>query len=128
MLREKRVYFIEAKTSYSKPVEENSADEEKKKLYRKAIQDVVEKMRHSLELFGAILLNRYSQKGIPDALKNANTSDIRLILVIKNADKTWLAPLNERLHKELRAEMSIWNIPDFIVLNEELARKKHFII
>ena len=128
LLRAKRVCFIEAKMSYPNPLLENSSDEEKKKLYRRDIQDIVEKMRHSMELFGNILLNRYSQEGISDALKNASTFEIRLILVIKNADKSWIVPLQDLLRKELRAEMSIWKIPDFIVLNEEQARKKHFII
>lgn len=128
LLRANRVYFIEAKKSYPNPIAGNSSDEEKKKQYREDIQDIVGKMRHSLELIGNILLKRYSQEGIPDALKHANMSEIRLILVIKNAKEAWIPPLQDLLRKEFRAEMNIWKIPDFIVLNEEKARKKHFII
>ena len=45
-----------------------------------------------------------------------------------NADKSWIVPLQDVFRKELKAEMHIWKIPDFIILNEEQARKKHLII
>ena len=85
-------------------------------------------MRHSLELYANILLSRYSQDGLSDEMKCTESSEMRLILVIKNAEKSWLSPLQDIFRKELRAEMRIWGIPDFIILNEDMARKKHIII
>ena len=85
-------------------------------------------MRHSLELYASILLNRYSKDGISDEMKNLESLEMRLILVIKNADKSWIVPLQDVFRKELKAEMHIWKIPDFIILNEEQARMKHLII
>ena len=79
-------------------------------------------------MYANILLNRYPQDGISDEMKRVESLEIRLILVIKNADKSWLVPLQDVLRKELRAEMHIWGIQSFIILNEELARKKHFIV
>lgn len=35
---------------------------------------------------------------------------MRLVLVIKNADKSWIIPLQEKFRKELNAEMRIWKI------------------
>ncbi len=126
LLRANRLCFIEAKKSYPDPI--RGTMNEKKEQYYKDIKEIAEKMRHSLELYASILLNRYSQDGISDEMKNIENLEIRLILVIKNADRSWIVPLQDVFRKELKAEMHIWKIPDFIILNEEQARKKHFIV
>lgn len=54
--------------------------------------------------------------------------NMRLILIAKNAEIAWLDPFRDKFRKELRKEMRIWKIPDFIILNEEQARKKQFIL
>lgn len=118
--------FIEAKRSYPDPIE--GTKDEKKEQYYKEIKEIVEKMRHSLNLYASILLNRYSQDGVPDEMKSTGTFEMRLILVIKNAKKSWIPTLHDIFRKELNAEMRIWKIPDFIVMNEEMARKNHLII
>lgn len=127
LLRANKLYFVEAKQSYPNPANVSSS-EERKKQYHEDIQEVVEKMRHSLELYASILLNKHSQEGISDAMKNMKELQLKLVLIIKNADISWIAPLQDVLRKELRAELRIWKIPDFIILNEEMARKKHFIV
>lgn len=127
LLRTNKLYFVEAKQSYPNPTNVCSS-EERKKQYHEDIQEIVEKMRHSLELYASILLNKHSQVGISDAMKNMKELELKLVLVIKNADISWIAPLQDVLRKELRAELRIWKIPDFIILNEEMARKKHFIV
>lgn len=127
LLRSNRLCFIEAKTNYPDPIN-GCSSEEKNERFREDIKKIVEKMRHSLELYASILLNRYPKDGISDEMKKIESLEIRLILVIKNADKSWLVPLQDIFRKELKAEMHIWKIPDFIILNEELARKKHLII
>ncbi|OKZ82651.1 MAG: hypothetical protein BHW06_10710 [Clostridium sp. 44_14] len=96
--------------------------------YQEYIQEIVEKMRHSLNLYANIVLKRYSQDGMPDQLKDAENLNMRLILIAKNAEIAWLDPFRDKFRKELRKEMRIWKIPDFIILNEEQARKKQFIL
>ena len=127
LLRDDRLCFIEAKTNYPDPIN-GCSSKEKNERFREDIKKIVEKMRHSLELYASILLNRYPKDGISDEMKKIESLEIRLILVIKNADKSWLVPLQDIFRKELKAEMHIWKIPDFIILNEEQARKKHLII
>jgi hypothetical protein len=85
-------------------------------------------MRHSLNLYANIVLKRYSQDGMPDQLKDAENLNMRLILIVKNAEIAWLDPFRDKFRKELRKEMRIWKIPDFIILNEEQARKKQFVL
>lgn len=125
LLRSNKLFFIEAKRSYPDPIGGIAKDE---KQYYTDIKEIAEKMRHSLQLYANIVLNRYSQDGVSEGMKNAESLEIRLILVIKNADKSWIVPLQDVFRKELNAEMRIWKVPDFIILNEEMARKKHFIV
>lgn len=119
--------FVEAKTSCPNQITANSSEEKKIK-YQEYIQEIVEKMRHSLDLYANIVLKRYSQDGMSDQLKDAEKLNMRLILIVKNAEIVWLDPFRDKFRKELRKEMRIWKIPDFIILNEEQARKQHFIL
>lgn len=121
-----KLFFIEAKKSCPNQIDANSSEEKKIK-YHEYIQEIVEKMRHSLDMYANILLKRYSQDGVSDQLKDVENLEMRLILVVKNAERSWLDPFRDKFRKELRKEMQIWKIPDFIILNEEQARKKHFI-
>lgn len=127
LLRANKLCFIEAKESYPDPITGCSSDERKEQ-YHKDVREIAEKMQHSLELYANILLKRYSQEGVPELMRNVEKLEMRLILVIKNADASWIVPLHDVFRKELRAEMQIWKIPDFIILNEEQARKKHLIV
>ena len=125
LLRSNKLLFIEAKKSYPDPINGIIKDENR---YNTDIKEIVEKMRHSLDLYANILLNRYAQDGVSEEMKNIENLTIRLVLVIKNADKPWIIPLQEKFRKELYPEMHIWKIQDFIILNEEQARKKRLIV
>lgn len=125
LLRSNKLLFIEAKKSYPDPINGIIKDENQ---YNTDIKEIVEKMRHSLDLYANILLNRYAQDGVSEEMKNIENLTIRLVLVIKNADKSWIIPLQEKFRKELYPEMHIWKIQDFIILNEEQARKKRLIV
>lgn len=125
LLRSNKLLFIEAKKSYPDPINGITKNKEQ---YYKDIKEIVEKMRHSLDLYANILLNRYTQDRISEEMKNIKNIQIRLVLVIKNADKSWIIPLQEKFRKELYPDMHIWKISDFMVLNEEQARNKHLII
>lgn len=127
LLRSNRLMFIEAKRSHPDPVSD-ATTAEKKEQYHKDVKAIAEKMRHSLELYASILLGKHSQEGLSDKMKDIKDLEMRLILVIKHADKEWIVKLQEVFREELRAEMRIWKIQDFFVLNEELARKKYLII
>lgn len=125
--RGKKLYFIEAKKSCPKQIVA-STEKEKKEKYEQYIQDIVLKMKHSLMLYSNIVLQRYPMDGVPEALRDLSEADARLVLVVKNAKKEHLAPFQDVFNKELKDEMRIWNIPCFMVINEETAKKKHFIL
>ena len=127
LLRENKLYFIEAKKSCPKQIAADT-EEEKREKYKQYIQGIILKMKHSLMLYSNIILRRYSMDNVPEALRDLSKADVRLILVVKNAEKEWLAPFQDIFNKEMRDEMLIWNIPSFMVINDEIARKKHFIL
>lgn len=74
--------FVEAKKSCPNQIAVNSSNEKKIK-YHEYIQEIVEKMRHSLNLYANILVKRYSQEGVSEQMKNVKDLDIRLVLVVK---------------------------------------------
>ena len=123
------LYFIEAKASCPNQITADSAEEMREK-YNEYITDITDKMRHSLALYANILLKRHNTDGIPNGFLETDLSakQIKLVLVVKNAQDDWLIPLKEKLDKELKRESRIWNFTDFYVINEESARKKHFVI
>lgn len=127
LLQGKRLCFVEAKKSCPNQITAETPNEKRIK-YNQYIQDIVEKMKHSLEIYANILLNRYALDEVPIQMRNIKDFDIRLVLVIKNAQIDWLVPFRDKFTKELKNEMRIWKIQNFIVLNEEQARKKNFIL
>jgi hypothetical protein len=127
LLRSNKLFFVEAKKTCPNQLTADS-DDKIVDNFNDYICKITEKMRHSLELYSNILLERYSQQGVPEQMKSISEKEICLVLVIKNAKLDWLISLRDKIAKELRKEMQIWKIPSFCVLNEEQARKKHFII
>lgn len=127
--RGKKLYFVEAKKSCPKQLAADTPEEKVDK-YNKYIYDIAMKMRHSLTLYSNILLERYETEGVPELLKEKDMSDleIRLVLVVKNAEKEWLAPFQDVFRNVLQDELRIWKIPSFSIINEATARDKHFII
>lgn len=86
--KERKLYLIEAKTSCPNQITADS-NEEKIAKYQAYIDEITIKMRHSLELYSNILLNRYSCDGVPEPLRRTDLSDVelRLVLVVKTAEK-----------------------------------------
>lgn len=127
--RSNKLYFVEAKKTCPKQIEADTSEEKRRK-YKEYINDIALKMRHSLALYSNILLERYDSEGIPELLREKNLSglEIRLVLVVKNAEKEWLVPFQDVFRNVLQDELRIWKIPSFNVINEETARNKHFII
>lgn len=123
------LYFVEAKKTCPKQIEADTPEEKRRK-YTEYTHDIALKMRHSLALYSSILLGRYDPVGIPQPLRERDLSklEIRLVLVVKNAEKSWLIPFQDVFRNILQDELRIWRIPGFSVINEETARRKHFII
>ena len=133
--RGKKLFFIEAKSSCPRHVRENMTDtdrQEKQGKYQAFIQEIVAKMKHSLTLYGNILLQRYTQENLPEEMSDTNLSNVQiyLILVIKLKNGNWKPEpeLQDDLRNCLRDELRIWKIRYLVVMNEETARKKNFII
>lgn len=129
------LYFFEAKQSCPRQIMKDIPDnekEEKKKRYDEFIQEIVLKMRHSLSLYGNILLKQYSQDKVPEKLVNPDLSNtqISLVLVINPQEGDWEPEpeLRDDLQLHLKDEMKIWKIQSLFVITPQQARKKHFII
>lgn len=129
LLRDHAIYFIEAKTSNPKETDEDTPADKIQK-YHEYIEDVVDKMKHSVSLYAGILLRRHDSGGVPEKLMSYDLSGkkIKLVLVVKNAKKEWLIPLQEKLWSTLGAFRVLWNIDGFYAINESTAREKHFVI
>ena len=126
--RDSKLFFVEAKASCPKQITADTPEEKKEK-YDEYIQDIVLKMRHSLTLYSNILFQRYETEGISETLRQTDMSalEIVLVLVIKEAEKEWLIPFQDKFRRELKEEIRIWK-SSLIVMNEATARAKHFII
>lgn len=129
LLRGRTIYFIEAKTSKPKEITANSETEKREK-YKSYITEIITKMKHSVSLYASILLERHDQVDIPEKHREQKLSDkeIKLVLVVKNAEVEWLIPLQDTLRSELRVFCSIWKIRNMFVINEMSARKKHLVV
>lgn len=134
LLRDDILFFVEAKSSCPRQIVkkyETDDIEEKKQKYNEYINEIVLKMRHSLSLYGNILLRRYSQDNISCNLLNPDLSktEIKLILVI-NTKSCWEPDpeLQDDLNQQLADVMKIWNIKRFLVLSDKVARKKSLIL
>lgn len=133
--KDKKIYFFEAKSSCPRQVVEDIPEdkkEEKKNAYDRFIEEIVLKMRHSLSLYGNILLKRYSQDKVPEKLADPDLSNaqIYLVLVINPQNGDWEPEpeLRDDLQRHLKDEMRIWNIRSLSVITPQQAREKQFII
>ena len=129
LLRDKNLFILEAKTSCPNYNSYHDSTEKEAK-YNEYINSICCKFRNSLNLYINIILNRYEQKELSSKLKNVDYSDIDFIfiLVVKNAELTWLSHYQDVLKRELNEEMKIWKIKNLLVINEAIAREKKFII
>jgi len=126
--RNQEILIVEAKKTCPNYIDRYTTDVNELK-YREYVCDIAQKMRHSLALYASILLKKQEQDQMPDALKIADLSDVslRLILIVKNAEKAWLVPYVDVFRKELHDVMKIWKITNFLVITEEMAREKKLV-
>ncbi len=128
LLKNKKILFVEAKKSCPNSEKQEETGERTAK-YHAFISEITEKMRHSLALYGAMLSGRRSMEEVGDDIREANreTTEIVLVLVVKNASMDWLKNYADVFREQLRPEMRIWNVQSFQVINEEKAREKGLI-
>jgi hypothetical protein len=110
------VYFIEAKSSSPQPGNEKD--------FSAFINDISEKIRHSVDLFFALVVKRIEDANheFPVHFQKADYSDINItaLLVINGHQKEWLPPLKDALTQQLKRVIKTWNVK-IAVLNHELA-------
>lgn len=128
LLRGTSLYFIEAKTSCPKQVS-GGMPEDKAVKYNEYIRDMVDKVRHSVSLYASVLLYIRESEGVPAGLmkKDLSKKNIKVLLVIKDAEETWLEPLQLKLNRELAKERRIWGFSLFVI-NAQMARRKALVI
>lgn len=121
--------FVEAKRSLPEDMAAES-EEAAIKLHRDFIEEIVLKVKHSLQLYSAILLHKYEQDGVSQELRKNNLKDreFRIVIIVKTARPERLPIYADIFRKELNAEMRVWRMQTIILLNEEQARKKKFIV
>lgn len=129
LMRSGDLCFVEAKSSCPNAILADTIEEKREK-YNAYIDDIADKMRHTLALYANILLKRHEAAGVPDNLLETDLSSakIKLVLVVKNSRSEWLMPLKDKLSKVLKSESKLWKLDDFYVINEETARRKRFVV
>lgn len=121
-----KLKVVEAKTS--SPCCDNNVDD-----YNAYINDIVEKFQNAVSIINSCVVGRRSDifREFPAPMQKADYKSIyyRLLLLIKNCNEEWMAPLVDDLRKHLRPFLKCWNIKadDFMILNEDLARQKGII-
>ena len=129
LFKENALYFIEAKKSCPNQISADTAIEKVEK-YHEYIADITNKMRHSLALYANILLKRHDCTGVPPSLLETDLTgkELKLVLVVKNAQPQWLIPLSEKLNRVLNPETGIWKCSRIFVINEATARDMHLVV
>lgn len=124
------IIFLEAKKTCpnEKNMRETSKKEEKFEQYYNSI---VEKFTDSLQVYLAAVFHRcdiYPEEIGEHLIKtdNFHAKEICFVLVIKEADTSWLAGPKAILENRLLALRKIWDIR-ILVLNYELAKKYNLI-
>lgn len=127
--RDKNIIFLEAKKSC--PNENNMHNTpEKKKKFEDYYSSITQKFTESLQVYLAAVLNRYEEPSeVGDNLRrieNYREKEMLFVLVVKNADISWLSGPKAILENRLLSLRKIWKIK-VLVLNYELAKKKGLI-
>lgn len=117
--------FLEAKSSC--PNAENKDETElKQKKYEAFFTEITDKFVDSLNMFAVTALGRNNDYvDEENFIKNKRTYEnigIKLILVVANAEESWLQGPKAELERRLLRVRKIWNA-DVLVLNKKMAQK-----
>lgn len=114
-----RLLFIEVKTTAPKDL-------------TTYLQEIHLKLIHTLLMFLGIIYGRpFSDKTtLPPNLLPLNIGGIAIVpvLIVKQHQKDWLGPLADKIRKYIRGTKKAYCMDDILVLNEDSARKRGFII
>lgn len=126
---ENSIVFLEAKTRCPNTANRDESEEKEDK-FEEYYSSVTEKFVDSLQIYLASVLHRYQDTSeVGEALlMEDGMKEIRLkfVLVVKNAEISWLAGPLAELKARLLPLRKIWNI-EVAVLNEELAQEYKLI-
>ena len=114
-IKRPQILIIEAKTTAPREFEDY-------------ICQICEKFTHTLILFTAIYLERHKAI-VPLPLQDIPLEQVEFlfVLVVKNYQKEWLPPLQDKLNLSLKPLLKTWNLSKVLVMNEEIAREKKLI-
>lgn len=130
LMRSSKLLFVEAKTTI-RDIYTDDSDEYRLKNYNRYVDDIVEKMCHSLSLYISIHIARQKQTGVPLSFLENDLSNTKFqfVLVVKNeSDEIALQRIKEKINYAIKTNMRIWKLEQVWVINEEKARQKGFII
>ncbi len=120
---ENSIMFLEAKKSCPN-VAHWYESEEKEQSFEEYYSSITEKFIASFQIYLAVILKKYQDTSeVGERLQTVNgMKDIHLkfVLVVKNAEDTWLAGPLAELKARLLQIRKIWGV-EVAVLNEELA-------
>lgn len=121
--KEENILLIEAKRTC--PNRANRDDsEEKQKKYEEYYADVTEKFIDSINMLAATALGRNGQsESVGDSIFQTSTyaeSGIKFVLVITDAEESWLGGPKAELELRLFRYRKIWKA-DVVVLNKKMA-------
>lgn len=135
LLRDDKLFLVEAKESCPRAVREGYPEGEKEKQlknFQDFITEITTKMRHTLELYGSVLLNRQPQDSLSELMreKGLHVAEIKPVLVVNTKGKGWSPDheIQEALQMKMNPESRIWKVRPILVINEVKAREKHLII
>ncbi len=122
-LRKNQLWLIEAKVTSPQQTTQPRFDE--------YITEIKTKFIHSLTLFSSIYIQRYDNNELSSQFQTLNLSqmDPVFVLIIKNHQEDWLAPLKDELQKQLKLTAKLWNLKGAWIrlMNEQLAQEAGLI-
>ena len=123
-IRENELIFVEAKASVANP---NTNDPNNLTKFNSEIMDICDKFVHSLSLFASVKME-VAQENLPEAFNTNERKSIVFVLVIKNHDKKWCAPVKNKLVQSLPKYLkAIWK-PAVFVINQQMAVRKNLAV
>lgn len=118
-----KLFFIEVKAT---------APDNKNPNLTKYIQEIHLKLIHTLLMFLGMHCGRPFREEtiLPSNISSVNVAEIAIVpvLIVRQHQKDWIPSLADTIRKHIKGTKKAYCLDDIIVLNEESARKKRFII
>ncbi|MBI9032056.1 hypothetical protein JEZ13_08675 [bacterium] len=124
----KSLIFLEAKSSSPDP---NQAFSDRQCNFDEYIKDVSRKFINSVNIFVSICIKRNKDKISTELEKiDFSTTNIKLLLVIKDHKMEWLSPINDALKFRLNDLCKSLNInpSNILTINDTMAKEKKLLV